>query len=333
MEQPDVNTMAEPSTATAAPEGFNPSDQYTWSPEQREHWNKTGNPPEQPKTQESAPASAPEKKAEPENAAEPGTAPKQEKKERKPGEKLNAEERISQLTAQVRRLEEEGRERSRPEEPKPPSQTTQQSPANYAEWRKAFKPAEWTDKWIRENPQSSFEDATAAMADHLYDVRRAYEHAEVQHKDAVRQAQEMLRAITEKHPDAESKIKQTVQQLFTNAPDFIKAFVNDSDVAADLLYSLSEPEALQKVLETAKTSPGKSLRMLRDMEVAFEKEISKPSVAPKSQEEVKPRAPKPPVEVGGRGAPPEDALVAAARAGDYRSFELEQNRRLTASHS
>jgi hypothetical protein len=45
----------------------------------------------------------------------------------------------------------------------------------------------------------------------------------------------------------------------------------------------------------------------------------------------RPRAPKPPSEVGGRGSGSGDALVAAAKAGDFRAFEKEQWERVRAS--
>ena len=93
-------------------------DQNTWSPEQREHWNATGEQPAPPKKQESAPAEPPAKEAK-SAAAESETAPKQVKKDRKPGEKLSAEERISQLTAKNKELETE-LERSRAAATKPP---------------------------------------------------------------------------------------------------------------------------------------------------------------------------------------------------------------------
>jgi len=35
--------------------------------------------------------------------------------------------------------------------------------------------------------------------------------------------------------------------------------------------------------------------------------------------------------VGGRGAPGEDALISAAKTGDFRTFEAEQTRRALAS--
>lgn len=48
-------------------------------------------------------------------------------------------------------------------------------------------------------------------------------------------------------------------------------------------------------------------------------------------DERRPRAPKPPSEVGGRGAPAERADIAAARAGDFKAFDAAQRARYKAS--
>jgi hypothetical protein len=48
-------------------------------------------------------------------------------------------------------------------------------------------------------------------------------------------------------------------------------------------------------------------------------------------EERRPRAPKPPTEVGGRGAPAERADIAAARAGDFKAFDAAQRAKYRAS--
>lgn len=328
MEIQDVKPIAEPSAAAVTTTTF-------------DSWDDKGNPivsskkQDPPKTEEPAASAAPAKEAQPEpkgeSAADPGAAPAQENKDRKPGEKLSAEERISTLTAKVRRLEAEveARERSRTPEPTPDSQ--QQQPAQtYGEWRKAFKPSAWTEKWAAANPQSSWEDAQAALADHLYDVRRDYEQSEVRMREGLRQTQEMLRKTVEKYPDSEPKITEAAKGVL-KAPAFVQAFINDSEVLTDLLFTLSDGATLQKIVETAQTNPGKALRALRDMELAIEKEVSPPAAkVDEKPPELKPRAPKPPSEVSGRGAPSEDALVAAARANDFSAFEVEQNRRMTA---
>lgn len=47
--------------------------------------------------------------------------------------------------------------------------------------------------------------------------------------------------------------------------------------------------------------------------------------------EIRPRAPKPPTEVGGRGAPAERADIAAARAGDFKAFDSAMRAKYRAS--
>jgi hypothetical protein len=143
---------------------------------------------------------------------------------------------------------------------------------------------------------------------------------------------EMLKQATAKHPDAVDKITSTTREIMDKAPLFMQSFINDSEVLGELLYTLSDATTLNNLLETAKTNPGKALRVMRDMELGVEKALSKPEVKAEAKPEdktpeSKPRAPKPPSEVGGRGAATEDAAVAAARDGNFGSFDAEQRRR------
>jgi hypothetical protein len=144
---------------------------------------------------------------------------------------------------------------------------------------------------------------------------------------------EMLKQATVKHPDAAEKIKSATHEIMAESvPFFVKAFVNDSEVLGELLYTLADQDTRTKLLETAKTNPGRALRVLRDMELDIEKALatpeSKQEAKPKDEApEPKPRAPKPPSEVGGRGASTEDAAVAAAKDGNFGAFDAEQRRR------
>src|SRR5690348_7601097 len=134
----DVNKAAETSAAVAVAE-----------PMQFDDWDENGTPivteKNQPKKQEAAPAEKPAKEAKSENEAESETATTQGKKERKPGEKLNRDERISQLTAEKNKLEAElkaERERSREAAPKPPAKETE--PEKQVEAPKRPNPFDWT---------------------------------------------------------------------------------------------------------------------------------------------------------------------------------------------
>jgi len=343
METVDVKpTGAEPS---AAP-------QFT----QFDAWDEKGNPivsskKDTPQKADSAPADAPKvetSEAKAESAAESEAAKKQQESRRKP----DAEERISELIARSKAAEDraaklEERLRNLESAPKPTTDkqpTQQQQPQTYAEWRKSFKPNDWIQQYAKENPNATLEEGMAACADYQADVRDAYRQLGEQQRQATEQSQKMLSKTIEKYPDAEAKVKQTARDL-SKAPLLVQQFVNDSEVMTDLLYALSDPATMTNVLETAKTNPGKVLRMLRDMELDVEKAIAKPAAdrdesgkfkkADAAKEEAdketpveaKPRAPKPVSEVGGRGAVTDDALATAAKANDFRAFEAEQRRR------
>jgi hypothetical protein len=345
MEVTDVK-QAEPSAAAGAEKQFT----------QYDGWDEHGTPivskkPDSPKTEEPAASasSATETDSEPKGKsaadAETATSQEKDKKERKPGEKKSAEERIAELTAKVKTLEEE-RERSRSTKaPEPPSKEepkteSAKQPATYAEWRKAFKPKEWVEQWAKDNPDASYEDAVSALADFQSDVRFQYQQVEQLKEAGVKRSQAMLRKTVEKYPDAEPKVKEAAKKIMQpEIPAVIRALVDDSDVMTDLLYTLSDEKTLANFLETAKTNPGKAVRVLRDMERDIEAAIEKPAAEKPGTKktdkedtpaEPKPRAPKPPSEVGGRGTGHEDPSVAAARSGDFRTFEAEQNRRLQA---
>jgi hypothetical protein len=327
----DENKAAESSAAAVAEPEFNPADQHTWSPEQREHWNETGEQPVKPEKQESAPAAPPAKEAtsEPEGktAAESETAPKQGKKERKPGEKLSAEERIAQLTAKVREMEE--RERSREAAPKPPSTT---EPAKQPETPKRPNLATW---------KGTVEEYEAAM-DAWEDFRRKQVLQEFQQAEAAKaQSQKLQKELDDvkaKYPDAQEKINKTFESFAkVQFPGVIVAMLNDSEVLPELMYVLSDETTRSNFIEAAQKTPGKAVRALAQMEADIRAKQSSQRTEepekkePKSSDEPKPRAPKPPSEVGGRGAAGEDELRTAAKANDFRGFEAEMNRRKFAS--
>jgi hypothetical protein len=358
----DEKTVAEPSAAAGA--------EFT----QYDSWDEHGTPivtkkPDQPKTSEEPAASASSAKEtdsgpKGKSAADAETATSQEnqkdKKERKPGEKKSADERIAELIAENKRLKESSaeRDRSRSEkttqsdaktdsDAKPEVKTEASSakdapPATYADWRKAFKPKEWIEQWAKDNPSAGYEDAVAALGDFQADMRARYQQFEQLQQQGRERAAEMLRKTVEKYPDAEAKVKQTATSLMQpEVPPFVKALIDESEVMTDLLYTLSDPTTLKNFLDTARTKPGKAIRVLRDMELEITKAVTKSAASDKNEKsdkseksdtpaEPKPRAPKPPSEVGGRGTGHEDAAVAAARSGDYRAFEAAENAKMQA---
>jgi hypothetical protein len=319
---------AEPSAAAVAEPVFNPADQYTWSPEQREHWNETGEIPEPPKKQEPEPAAPPAKEEESEpkgkTAAEPETAPSQRKKDRKPGEKLNAEERIAQLTAEVRELKE--RERSREAAPKAAPAA---EPAKQPEAPKRPNPYTW--KGTPEEYEAAVDTYEKHQKELVIQEFQRNGAAEVQRQRLQAQFDE----AKTKYPESEAKIKESLKTLFftpeTKLPGVILNMFNDSECLVDLMYVLGDTTTRSNFIETAQKNPGKAIRALVQMEADVMAKRSAPAPEEKrdskSSEEPKPRAPKPPSEVGGRAAAGEDALRAAAEANDFATFEKEQSRR------
>jgi len=305
----DEKTVAEPSAAAAI----------------ADNWDETGRPivikkPEPPKKEEPA-ASDPPKVAKPEEKhAEPGAA----KQETKPKAKPNAEERISQLTAERKAAEDRANDLERQlREAKAAPATAPKVESKPKEPPKRPNPFTWT------GTQEDFDKAMDEYEAHRDSLAVARVRQEQAQTEAQKSMSEMLKQATAKHPDAAEKIKTATSEIVGKAPLFVQSFVNDSEVLGDLLYTLADPTTLSNLLETAKTNPGKALRVLRDMELDITKALSNPpEVKPEEKApEPKPRAPKPPSEVGGRGAATEDAATAAARDGKFSDFEAEQQRK------
>lgn len=358
---PDVNAViAEPSAAAQeATPTFNPSDQNTWSSEQREHWNKTGDIPETPEAQDSAPADkkdAKEVKPEPDgkSAAEPGTAKTQEK-QRKPGEKLNAEERISQLSGQVKELKTklEERDRAREAATQPPAKVETTEKPTQSELKAPVKPkiddknADGTAKF---KTFEEFDEAKDKYFEDLTDFKTKEALRQADQERAQKASEQVLnQQMTEarkQYADFDEVAGPILKSVFENKEihGAVKQAINNSPVLPHLLYGLGgNQKQLDNLVALSKSDPIEAIKRLGAIEDLVIQELAKASGAKdqggdadagkKSPVETKPRAPKPPSEVGGRGTAPEDALVAAARANDFGSFDAEQTRRARASRS
>ena len=277
----DVKTAAEPSAAATAvvePQ-FNAADQYTWSQEQREHWNQTGEQPVPPKKQDSATSSTPEKKgaSEPKGktAAEPETARPQDKdkKDRKPGEKLTADERIAQLNAKAKQLEAELAEARKTPVTKPTPEAKAVEPAKAAEAPKRPNPFTW---------KGTAEDYEKAM-----DTWEAHQKqqavSEYQMNQRFAAAQEQMKTMVEdakaRYADYETTVKPAVEQLFASAkdiPEMVQVAVNRTPHLADVLYVLGgDQKALQDFIDTAKTDPVAAIHKLFFVEQEVTKELAK----------------------------------------------------------
>lgn len=323
---------AEPSAAAVAvetpkPPEFNPADQHTWSPEQREHWNETGDIPK-PKKQDPAPADKP-KEAISDTAAESETASKQGTQDRKPGTKLNAEERKAQLASEIKKLSDEvkelkaERERSRATEPNPAAKEPTKIDAP-----KRPNPFQWTG--TAEEFETAMEKWEAHQRDEVIQKFQREAQAEANMQRLVKQMDE----VVAKYPGTTREQLGKTAAVFNEAelPGVIKNMLYDTDVLPDLMYLFTDEETRTNFIEQAQKNPGKAIRALAQMENDIKIAISAKPAVEKSESkaapaETKPRAPKPPSEVGGRGAAPEDELRSAATAGDFRRFEAEENRR------
>lgn len=315
-------------------------------------WDKEGTPivTKKPdaKPAESSTAAEPAKAAhsEPEGkSAAESEAAKSQEKTRKPGEKKSAEERISELTAEIKTLRgdlERSKSQRAAEPAKEPEKKAEQ-PANYADWRKAFKPREWVEKWTKDNPTATYEDAVSALADYQSDIRDKYRQIEQLRQQGVERAHQQLKKTVEKYPEAATKVEEAAKAINTAANAnggqlaFVRGFIDASDVMTDMLYILSDSTTLENLLETARTDPNKAVRALAKMELEIQGLLAKPAekkteseAKPKDKEtpaEPKPRAPKPPPEVGGRGTAGVDEEEAAAQGNDFKRLDAAMSRR------
>lgn len=348
--QPDVKTGAEPSAAPTSQEAkpqspaFNAADQSTWSPEQREHWNRTGEQPVQPKKAESESAVSSAKKTEPEpdgkSAAESGAAKSQQEKPRKSGEKATAEERISQLTAENKVLE----ARLRALEIAPKSDTKPEGTPEAKKPELLKRPNPYTFKGTPaefDEAMEKYEAQERQRAIVEYEQRRAQE-------SAANEMKQQMAAARELYPDADTRIIPTVKAIFEDKQigNGVRAMLEGSDVLVHLMYTLGDPAKLAEFQEKARTRPDLAIREIVLLEGLVKEELGKKksssAAKPENQsgesgstkipaEKPKPRAPEPPPDLGGRGSAPPDAAQQAAKDGNFRNFEAEMNRRLRAS--
>lgn len=183
------------------------------------------------------------------------------------------------------------------------------------------------------------------MAD--YKSRKAIDDYRAQQaQDA--QAGELKAKLTEATKrygeSAEATIRTTADTLFQDAkiPAVVKSLVNDSPVLVDALFVLgSKAEDLADFIASARQSPGAAIRKFVLVEKLIQEELAKGSADVqtergndgkfKAPEPKTTKAPPPPTEVGGRGAPPADEMETAfhkvSKSGDARSFIEAENAR------
>lgn len=303
----------------------------TWTPEQRSHFRNTGEMPEPPKKEESAPSDATKEstseaeKPEPAGETEP---PKPQETPRKPGNR--AEQRIKELLSETKRLEAEVASLKAPkpavEAPKPIEQSKPQPQPTRPKPTIEDKNEDGTPKF------KAYEDFVEDLADWKAEQRLA----QAERTQAQQAQQRALEAKISEAKNRYEKFDEVVRPAFTAITTdqaisgVVKAMLNDSELLPDLLFTIgSDQKELDAFVEMAKKQPGKAIRYIALTESLIRDELESKAKPETKEPPAKPQtsAPKPPSEVGGRAATPSDEMAAAAKANDFRKFKAEGNRR------
>jgi hypothetical protein len=272
-------------------------------------WRVTGETPKvQPKSEVAA-TSDPSKETIP-DAGESETPRQQERT----GKGKGAEHRIKELLSRQKALEAEIQTLKTP---KTESKPVQQQPQNYPEWRKTFNASKWVEEYAKQNP-TSYEDANAAMADYLGDVRETFKARTSQQEAEQREILSKVDEARSRYENFDEVLQPTVTAILSDpsVSPSVKAMLNDSDVLPDLIFTIgSDAKDLQAFIQMAKNSPGKALRYIAHVETLIQEELSvKPSTgrdaagkftAPEPTAPAKrgpESVPEPPLEIGNRGA-------------------------------
>ncbi len=305
-------------------------------------WDEDGEPivtEKAPKAEEAEAAAADTSKETKAEDAARSAANKKQESHRKP----DAEARIKELAARTKQLEKDLEEARKPKETKAAESSTakaaEEKPGTIQPTR--TKPT-LADKGPDGKPKyASYEEWQEDLTDWKVEQRFAAQQREQQMAAQQQTLGKHLEEARGRYEDFDSVTKPFLSDLLK--PDVSRevfAVMNDSPVLADLLYTIGGTEASKAdFLEAARTNPGKALRVALLVEQEIVKELAKGKGAENKSARgegettpaaTKPRAPKPPSEVGGRGASGEDALISAAKSGDFRSFDAEQTRRAMA---
>lgn len=315
-------------------------------------WRMTGELPEKeeapkPKTAESATADATEETS----TSDAGASEAPSKKQENPGHrKPGAEQRISQLTAENKRIKAEldalksGKQTAsaaKPAETTTPAKTPPQ-PFTRPKPTVDAKKADGTPMY------ATYEEFTEDLADWKAEQR-------IVGMERQRQAQEQQKALQSELEKAQARyganiyeetIKPAGNAIMSKTQGVVRQMVNDSPVLSHLLYTIgSDPEDLAAFIEMANSNPRKAIKYLAETERLIEEELEKETTTQAAAAAVPERKPNgqfvpksestapakrgpesaapPPLEVGGRGAGPKDESTRALSAianGDSRAF-------------
>ena len=230
---------------------------------------------------ESAPADAQEETEESgDEESESASASETEETQEQPKPGSAAEKRIKQLLARTKELERKLAEPAKPTQQTDSSTARPQQPQNFSEWQKAFKPAEWIADFAKANPNASYEDANFAMAVRVSEVKdhfRSVEQQATAQKQRLGQIQEEAR---ERYEDFDT-IKESFLSKVLNGttpliPPSVLGIINDSDIMADLLYTIgSDEQEMEKFVAMAKANPNKAIRYVARVENLITEELAK----------------------------------------------------------
>lgn len=243
----------------------------------------------------------------------------------------DVEERFKKLSDELKSVRTELEEARKPKTQADPSPAPSQ-PQTYQEWRKEFKAPKWIEDYAKANPEATYEDASAAMADHLGDMRDQFRMLETQRSAQAKELTDKVEAARSRYGDKFDDVLQPTANRINADADInvnVKAMIGDSEVIADLIFTLgSDPEYLSEFIKLAKSKPGQALRRIAVLENGIIEQLAKGKSEPRNDkgqfaaaEEVKPPAKRgpesaaaPPLEVGSRGAGSMDESERALQA-------------------
>lgn len=241
------------------------------------NYRKTGELPERFKpaaTEEPAPSDAPEK-TESETAAESETAQTQESQSRR---KPNAEERIAQLEATIEKIQQGSgvqstKDRKIAELEARIAELTPKD-AKQAESSTAkvdpMQPVTFDqDKWIKDNPNASYEDMARAMVRHEARELIRIEKLEQAQKQQQQKFADSISDARQKYEDFDAVFAPAIDAVFKDAqiPDVVKEMLDRSPVNVELMYALgNDKDYFEALIKTAKSDPREAIFMVASAE-------------------------------------------------------------------
>jgi hypothetical protein len=327
---------------------------YAESPYKYAEYKKTGVMPEQPKKEASAASKVqpPEKKVE--SATDKvGTAPDpdagKESQESKKG-KLTAAERIGQLIAKNKELE----EKLKAVRPAVQDEAKPEVKADADKKPKTPPKPEPTDKKYLDSKAADpfaeyLEDLADWKAEQKFETKFAAKKAEEEKAEEGRKVAEANKAIetewnkrvdaaSKKHPDLKEVLSAVVQAKLIPQNGPIDAYILDSPMGVEVFYELcSNPDEIARI---SALSPVQQIRELDKIErgLATAEDDKKDDIPLDKEENTAPvikttSAKRPPFEAGGRSTTPDDPAEAALKRRDFAAYQKAENAKELARRS